>query len=196
LTRPCSAICLPVVKDAYVDLIDGPKRFRDRPTAFRDYPERSPRAFADGYAIKDDCPPPRPASAASSSVGPSFVQPYMAALTDDVQGPLFLRAFGVPFWAIARLFGKGPSYWYRPEVSLDATASLAPPCARPLCPDTCWTTSTSGPATAKRTTPRPPWAVVDARAPLWPKRAGPRTCRRPTRFSSRRRETSSLTIVP
>jgi hypothetical protein len=54
----------------------------------------------------------------SFSVRPSFALPYMAGWTDQVQAPLFLRAFGVPFWAIARVFGKGPTYWYRLEVSL------------------------------------------------------------------------------
>jgi hypothetical protein len=27
--------------------------------------------------------------------------PYMIARTDEVEGPLFLRKFGVPFWALA-----------------------------------------------------------------------------------------------
>src|SRR5205823_2638684 len=44
--------------------------------------------------------------------------PYMAGLTDDVEKPLFLRRFGVPFWALAHVFGKDSSYWYRLEVSL------------------------------------------------------------------------------
>jgi hypothetical protein len=42
----------------------------------------------------------------------------MTGTTDEAQGPLFLRAFGVPFWALARVFGKGPMYWYRLEVGL------------------------------------------------------------------------------
>jgi hypothetical protein len=42
----------------------------------------------------------------------------MTGSTDEVQGPLFLRAFGVPFGALARVFGKDPMYWYRLEVSL------------------------------------------------------------------------------
>ena len=44
--------------------------------------------------------------------------PYMTARTDDVQGPLFLRKFGVPFWALARVFGRDPMYWYRIECGL------------------------------------------------------------------------------
>jgi hypothetical protein len=57
------------------------------------------------------------------SVRPSFVLPYLAGETDDVQGPPFLRAFGVPFRVLARVFGKNPMYWYR----LGKTDSVAPP---------------------------------------------------------------------
>ena len=39
--------------------------------------------------------------------------PYMAARVEDVEGPLFLRKFGVPFWALARVFGRDPMSWYR-----------------------------------------------------------------------------------
>jgi hypothetical protein len=42
----------------------------------------------------------------------------MTGWTDDVEGPLFLRAFGVPFWALARVFGRDPMFWYRLEVGL------------------------------------------------------------------------------
>jgi len=42
----------------------------------------------------------------------------MAAWTDDVEAPLFLRRFGVPFWALAHVFGNTASYWHRLEVGL------------------------------------------------------------------------------
>jgi hypothetical protein len=109
--------------------IDHPRRFRswlDR--AFRDCPELFPKDFATGYRLKDDRTSTKTglrlrrirlkSTGASFSVRPSFVLPYHSARTDDVRGPLFLRAFGVPFWALARVFGKGPMYWYRLEVSL------------------------------------------------------------------------------
>ena len=44
---------------------------------------------------------------------PSFLAPYMTARTGDVEAPLFLRTFGVPFWALTRVFGRDPMYWYR-----------------------------------------------------------------------------------
>jgi hypothetical protein len=129
LTRSCSTICLPVRKDTYLDLVDDPGRFRSwLDEAFRLWPELFPKAFAQGYRLKDDRTSAKMglrlrrvrlrSTGESYSVRPSFVLPYMTGSTDDVEGPLFLRAFGVPFWAIARVFGKDPMYWYRLEVGL------------------------------------------------------------------------------
>jgi hypothetical protein len=129
LARPCSTICLPVGKDDYHDLIGDPGRFRawiDQ--SFRSWPELFPKAFPGGYRLKDARTSARAgvclrrirlkATGASFSVRPSFLLPYMTGASDDVQGPLFLRAFGVPFWALAQVFGKCAMYWYRLEVSL------------------------------------------------------------------------------
>ena len=44
--------------------------------------------------------------------------PYMTARTADIEGPLFLRKFGVPFWALAHVFGGDPMSWYRMECGL------------------------------------------------------------------------------
>ncbi len=129
MARSCSTICLPVGKEAYLDIVADPRRFRcwiDQ--SFRDHPELFPKAFAAGYRLKDERSSAKTglrlrrvrlkSTGESFSVRPSFVLPYLTALTDDVQGPLFLRAFGVPLWALARVFGKDPMYWYRLEVSL------------------------------------------------------------------------------
>jgi hypothetical protein len=129
LARSCSTICLPVGKDAYLQLVDDPRRFRSwLDAAFRDSPELFPEAFARGYRLKDDRPSAKTglrlrrvrlkATGQSFSVRPSFALPYMTGYADEVQGPLFLRALGVPFWALARVFGRGPMYWYRLELSL------------------------------------------------------------------------------
>jgi hypothetical protein len=129
VARPCSTICLPVGKDAYTDLIGDPVRFRAwLDQSFRTWPELFPEAFRDGYRLKDARTSRRlgvrlrrirlKATGASFSIRPSFLLPYMTGTADDVQGPLFLRAFAVPFWALARVFGKNAMYWYRLEVSL------------------------------------------------------------------------------
>jgi len=129
MARCCSTICLPIDQRLYQRVIDSPDRFRatlDR--YFRDMPELFPQAFASGYTLKDDRVSAKTglrlrriqckATDESFSVRPSFVLPYMTGWADDAEGPLFLRGFGVPFWGLARVFGKGPMYWYRLEVSL------------------------------------------------------------------------------
>jgi hypothetical protein len=42
----------------------------------------------------------------------------MVARTGDVEDGLFLRKFGVPFWALARVLGKNHMFWYRVECAL------------------------------------------------------------------------------
>ena len=90
-------------------------------------PELFPANFARGYQLKDDRISAKRGSrsagiltrdGAAYSVRPSFLMPYMTARVEDVEGPLFLRKFGVPFWALARVFGRDPMYWYRLECGL------------------------------------------------------------------------------
>ena len=47
------------------------------------------------------------------TVVPSFVLPYMTGTTDEVENALFLRRFGVPFWALTHVFGHNDMYWQR-----------------------------------------------------------------------------------
>lgn len=127
--RGCSTICLPIDQPLYEKVVASPELFRqtlDR--FFQDLPELFPEAFAKGYTLKDDRVSAKlgvrlrriqcKATAQSFSIRPAFVTPYLTAFTDDVAEPLFLRRFGVPYWALARVFGRGPMYWYRLEMSL------------------------------------------------------------------------------
>jgi hypothetical protein len=120
---------LPIRKDLYDRIIDSPQPFRlwlDQ--AFRQSPELFPKDFAQGYTLKDARTSAKlglrlrrircKATGSAFTVRPSFVLPYMTAWTDDAQGPLFLRSFGVPFWGLARVFGRNPMFWYRLEVGL------------------------------------------------------------------------------
>jgi len=129
LARCCSTICLPASKGRYQDLVGDPQRFRAWvDAAYRDAPELFPEAFASGYRLKDERLSAKTglrtrrvrckATGRSFSVRPSFVLPYQAGLAGDVEGPLFLRTFGVPLWAIARVFGRDHDYWCRLELSL------------------------------------------------------------------------------
>jgi len=44
--------------------------------------------------------------------------PYQTARTEDVENPLFLRKFGVPYWVLAHIYGRNDMYWYRLEQAL------------------------------------------------------------------------------
>jgi hypothetical protein len=129
LPRGCSTICLPIGKDLYQSVIDSPHEFRRTLDRFyRLMPELFPTAFASGYTLKDARTSAKlglrlrrvrcKATGQAFTVRPSFALPYLTGYTDDAAGPLFLRGFGVPFWALARVFGKGPMYWHRLEPGL------------------------------------------------------------------------------
>lgn len=49
----------------------------------------------------------------SYRIRPSYVLPYNRAKVDEVSKPLFLLRFGVPFWALAFVFGRNDMWWYR-----------------------------------------------------------------------------------
>jgi hypothetical protein len=49
---------------------------------------------------------------------PSAVLPYQVGYTEAVEKALFLRRFGVPYWALSYVFGRDDAYWYRLEARL------------------------------------------------------------------------------
>jgi hypothetical protein len=127
-SRGHRTICLPFAEEAYLRIINDPAEFRhaidDR---FRTMPELFPARFADGYRLKDERLSAKQRvpirrlllrDGTAYSVRPSFLMPYMTARVSDVEGPLFLRKFAVPFWALARVFGRDPMSWYRLECGL------------------------------------------------------------------------------
>ena len=47
------------------------------------------------------------------TIAPSFVMPYMTGYSDEIEKALFLRGFGVPYWALTYVFGHNDLYWQR-----------------------------------------------------------------------------------
>jgi hypothetical protein len=119
---------LPVSEDAYAHAVNDPVAFRRwLDEGLRTMPELFPLDFAKGYELKDvrmsvkqGLPIRRILlrDGTAYSVRPSFLMPYMTARVADVEGPLFLRKFGVPYWALAHVFGADPMSWYRQECGL------------------------------------------------------------------------------
>ena len=125
-SREHRTICLPISEDSYTLAVDDPAAFRRLlDEGFRETPELVPPGFDRGYELKDDRTSAkrglpirriRLRDGAAYGVRPSFLMPYMTARVADVEGPLFLRTFGVPFWAPAHVFGRDSMSWYRLEV--------------------------------------------------------------------------------
>ena len=123
-SRGHRTICLPIPESTYRQVIDDPHAFRRTlDDSFQRHPELFPRNFP-GYqlmgrrtSVKQGVPIRRVRlkDGTAYSIRPSFLLPYMTARTADVEGPLFLRTFGVPFWALARVFGGNAMFWYRLE---------------------------------------------------------------------------------
>jgi hypothetical protein len=129
MARRCSTICLPVDQAPYPEVVADPAAFRRALDGhFRQMPELFPDAFAKGYRLKDRRTSRKlglvlrrvrlKATGESFTVRPAFALPYMTATAATASAPLFLRAFGVPFWALAVVFGRDHGYWYRLEVAL------------------------------------------------------------------------------
>ena len=89
----------------------------------RQYPELFPKMMDQGYTVHDaymsvkhDLTVRRiklKATGAVFTLRPSFVMPYMTARTAEVEKALSLRQWGVPFDALAYVFGRDAMFWYR-----------------------------------------------------------------------------------
>jgi hypothetical protein len=127
-SRGHRTICLPIAEETYRRIVRIPREFRRAiDDHFHQGPELFPANFGHGYRLKDDRMSVKQGilirrlvlrDGTAYSVRPSFLMPYLTARTEDVEGPLFLRKFGVPFWALARVFGRDPTSWYRLECGL------------------------------------------------------------------------------
>ncbi len=130
VTKPSKRITLPIDLARHQQIIDKPGAFRQwLDGMIEQYPELFPVAIEDGYTLHDmrssrKMPDVRlrriklkacdgQGKALVFTIAPSAVMPYMTGYTDEVEKPLFLRRFGVPFWALSRVFGRNDQYWYR-----------------------------------------------------------------------------------
>ena len=131
VTKVSKRIILPIELSSYNELSQEAKAFRAwLEMMIANYPELFPADIEIGYTLHDILPPSvkmpdvqlrriqlkaqdengcRPVFTIASSE----VLPYMTGYTDEVEKPLFLRRFSVPFWGLSYVFGRNDSYWYR-----------------------------------------------------------------------------------
>ena len=120
-------ICVPFTEGDYMKIINDPIEFRTYLDSMADqYPEIFPADMSSGYKMKDLRPSKKlsipirriEVGGIAYTIRPSYVMPYMTGFVKDAEYALFLRKFGVPFWALAYVFGRDAMYWYRIAQSL------------------------------------------------------------------------------
>jgi hypothetical protein len=127
-TKVIRTICLPCTEEEYLAVVKDAAKFRGwLGKVFADHPELFPANFGEGFTMADSRTSTKQKlllrrielrDGQRFTIRPSFLMPHMTARTEDVQKPLFLRKFGVPFWALARVFGRNPMFWFRLECRL------------------------------------------------------------------------------
>jgi hypothetical protein len=60
-------------------------------------------------------------------IRPAFALPMMVGRVEEVEAALFLRKFGVPYWALAKVFGRNATFYYRLEISLGRNPIVGTP---------------------------------------------------------------------
>jgi len=133
LSKGSKRICIPIEREEYDRILAGSATFREcLDTIIEQHTELFPSAIQQGYYLHDILPPSEKMPDVRMrrvkmkekddddkqqvfTIAPSFVMPYMTGYTDDVEHALFLRRFGVPYWALTRVFGHDDMYWQRLE---------------------------------------------------------------------------------
>jgi len=122
-------IILPITQEQYDKIIVDPQAFREEwlDPNYAAHPELFPAGFEEGYEMNGHYHTKRQGivirrialrNGTKYQVRPSFVLPMMVGRVDEVEGGLLMRKFGVPYWAIARAFGRNATFWYRLETSI------------------------------------------------------------------------------
>jgi hypothetical protein len=129
-------ICLPFESEAqYQHYVGDTPQYRNYLTQMlTHHPELFPTEMEHGFtfhdcycSVKQDLSLRRiklKATGAVFTLRPSFVMPYLIARTDEVEKALYLRHWGVPFAALAHVFGRDAMFWYRAWLSMGRPSLL------------------------------------------------------------------------
>jgi len=127
-TSRCNrVICILFVLETYLEIVRDSAKFRAYlDNIIKQSPELFPPEIKEKYLMKDTYHSKKlsisirriQVGGVSYTIRPSCVMPYMTGMTHEVEKPLFLRKFNVPYWGISYVFGRNPMYWYRLETFL------------------------------------------------------------------------------
>ena len=122
------SICVPFQEDEYTTMLaDRQALSAYLQETYQNHPELFPAQMSKGFRfhgwvssrkLKLDQRRIKLSNGQAYQIRPSFVMPYMIAKTYDIEKALYLRRLGVPFEALAYVFGRDAMFWYRATVSL------------------------------------------------------------------------------
>jgi hypothetical protein len=119
--RKHRTIILPITEEQYAEIIADAQRVRSEwlDPLYAQHPELFPFGFEKGYEMKGHYKSKRQnliirrialRDGTKYQLRPVFALPMMVARTKDVELGLFYRKFGVPYWALARGFGRNATF--------------------------------------------------------------------------------------
>jgi hypothetical protein len=123
--RGYKTICLQFESEQlYRQCLKDPHIYRQHICAIQQlHPELFPPEFHAGFIFRGNYQSKKlglgikrirfKASGETYQIRPSFLMPYMVGRTEEIEKALYLRFWGVPFDALAYVFGRDPSYFYR-----------------------------------------------------------------------------------
>ena len=122
-------IVLPITEERYAEIVENPQSFRSEwlTPLYRISPELFPSGFEKGYEMNGHYTSKRLKleirriklrSGEQYQVRPAFALSMMVGKVSEVEAGLFFRKFGVPYWAIAQVYGRNATFWYRLETNL------------------------------------------------------------------------------
>lgn len=117
-------ICIDLDQETYDDIWGDPAKVRLHiENMMAQHPELFPAEIQDGFVLSGMLRESRKLpgirlrqiriQGVAYSLRPSFVMPYFAGTTEEVEKPLLLMAHGVPRWLITEVFGRNDMFWDR-----------------------------------------------------------------------------------
>jgi hypothetical protein len=129
-SRGSKSICVPFASEVhYQECMNDTAQYRTYlRQVSKQHPELFPQALGQGYTFHE-CYRSRKqevklrrikltSTAEVFTLRPSFLLPYGSARTEEVEKALYLRQWGVPFDALAYVFGRNARFWSRAWLSL------------------------------------------------------------------------------
>lgn len=145
LPRGSKTIRIPFDMDRYPVILHNSEMFRSHLDAWIEkFPELFPHKITEGYELHDFTPISIKLGIQKRrikingtedvfTIAPSEVMPYMTGFTSDVEKPLFLQRFAVPFWGLTYVFGKNDMYWYRMVTAFGRNSIVGTTVKKPEC---------------------------------------------------------------